>query len=44
MKFVVIDATMAYNAIVGRLTLNTIKVIVVLYFLLIQFELDEEGR
>ena len=40
-NFLAMDIPIAYIAILRRLTLNTIKAVVVPYLLLIQFELDD---
>jgi len=39
--FLIIDILMTYNVILECLTLNTIKVVVAPYLLLMQFELDD---
>jgi len=43
LNFLVVDILMAYNVILGRPTLNTIKPVIAPYLLLMQFELDD-GR
>ena len=42
-NFLVMDIPMAYNVILGRPTLSTIKAVIAPYLLLMQFELDD-GR
>ena len=45
-NFLVVDIPMAYNVSLGRPTLTTIKAVIALYLLLMQFELDDgiEGK